>query len=266
MSRIERAIEKAARARESGGTVNPVAVPNIRSRDLDRLLETEPLKVDNPFLATLQGGSSGAAEEYRKLKSLILKLSAKQGRQNNSLLVTSTVGGEGKTITAINLAIALAQEYDHSVLLVDADLRKPCVHQYLGFQPKTGLVQCLRDNAPLEPALVKTGLGKLVVLPAGGTVEDPVERVSSNRMKEIVRELKSRYPERYIIFDTPPALPFAEAAVLGAEVDGVIFVVRERQAKLNDVRGALESLRGANILGVVYNDTTQLDSKGRYYY
>ena len=266
MSRIERAIEKASRARESGPGINAVAAPESRNRDIDRLLEVEPIRVDNPYLTTLQKGPNGATEEYRKLKSLILKLTAKGQAAGNTLMVTSTVGGEGKTITAINLAVALAQEYDHSVLLVDADLRKPSVHEYLGITPKTGLVQCLRDNAPIEPALVKTGLGKLVVLPAGGTVSDPVERLSSNRMKAIIRELKSRYPERYVIFDAPPALPFAEAAVLGSEVDGVIFVVRERHAKLNDVRGALDSLRGVNLMGVVYNDTTHLNSKGRYYY
>jgi exopolysaccharide/PEP-CTERM locus tyrosine autokinase len=264
MSRIDKAIEKASRLREVSSSSFSCAAEG-RLKEMDRLLDVDPIPVKNPYLVIARNGNDPVSEEYKKLRSLVVSLT--KGKEfRNTLLVTSTVGEEGKTITSLNLAIALAQEYDHTVLLVDTDLRRPSIHTYLGIKPDIGLVQCLKDGAPIDKALIKTGIGKLVVLPAGGTVSDPVELLSSNRMKEIIHELKSRYPERYVIFDTPPALPFADARVLGPAVDGVIFVVREGCAKVQYVSEALESLKEANLLGVVYNDVSVQPKKGGYYY
>ena len=192
-------------------------------------------------------------EEYNKLRSLVIKLTNKE-QFNNTLMVTSTLDQEGKSLTALNLSIAMAKEYDHTVLLVDTDLRRPIIHKYLGISPEFGLIQCLRDNIPLSQALIHTGIGKLVVLPAGGILADPVELLSSSKMKNIILELKHRYPERYVIFDTPPILPFADAQVLSAGVDGSIFVVREGRAKAQDIKKAISALQETNLLGVVYND------------
>lgn len=273
MSRLHRAIEVAAKFREEqSASTAPAMAPEgervsmeAREARMDLLLEVEPLAVSHPFLAALNGGDEAAGEEYRKLRSLVVNLTRGESFRN-TLLVTSTVSGEGKTLTALNLALALAQEYDHTVLLVDADLRRPTLHEYLGINPEVGLVHCLKDGVPLSRALVKTGLGKLVVLPAGGTIDDPVELLASARMKEIVRELKSRYPERYVLFDTPPVLPFADAQVLSGAVDGVLFVVREGGPKIEDVQEALKSLKDARVLGAVYNDAESFLKKGRYYY
>ena len=268
MSRLHQAIEKAAKMRE------PVTVPLVdESRPVDRngigmaaLTEVEPLTVSHPHLAAWNDKDRAAREEYGKLRSLVLRLTEGETFRN-TLMVTSTVSGEGKTLTALNLALALAQDYDHSVLLVDADLRRPAVHQYLDLEAGVGLVDCLLDDLPLERALVKTGLGKLVVLPAGDPVEDPVDLLASARMKSIVRDLKSRYPERYIIFDTPPVLPFADAQVLGQAVDGILFVVRENGPSPDEIREALNSLKATNLLGAVYNnaDTFLRRERNEYY-
>jgi protein-tyrosine kinase len=285
MSRIEQALEKAARQRERnqeefipvlfpevGGTQLPDmgGAPSAEERKGHRerdaaLLLTTPLPVSNPLLVVPGSKNNPAAEEYRKLKSLVLRMT-KREKFLNTLVVTSAGSNEGKTLTSLNLAIVLAQEYDHSVLLVDADLRRPSVHRYLGIHPEVGLAQCLQENVPVSRVLVKTGIGRLVVLPAGGAVVDPVELLSSFRMKDIVRELKNRYPDRYIIFDTPPAAPFADAQVLGQVVDGVLFVVREGVARTNNLREGLASLKDANLLGVVYNDASFSPGSGRYYY
>ncbi|MCK5916270.1 MAG: polysaccharide biosynthesis protein, partial [Deltaproteobacteria bacterium] len=122
------------------------------------------------------------------------------------------------------------------------------------------------DNLPIEKALIKTGIGKLVILPAGEAIMDPVDMLSSNRMKEIVSELKQRYPERYVIFDTPPALPFADAGVLSAIVDATLFVVREGMAQSEDIVKTLEEFKQHNLLGVVYNDAHTILKKQNYYY
>jgi len=265
MSRIDKAIEKATRLREVPSPSSSSPSSESRPNEMDRLLDVDPIPVNNPYLIVSRNEKDALSEEYKKLRSLVVNLT--KGKEfRNTLLVTSTIGEEGKTIKSLNLAIALAQEYDHTVLLVDADLRRPSIHTYLGIKPQTGLVQCLKNRAPLDQALIKTGIGKLVVLPAGGAVSDPVELLSSNRMKEIIHELKSRYPERYVIFDTPPVLPFADAQVLGSSVDGVIFVVREGCAKVQDVSQALKSLKDTHLLGVVYNDVSIYPKKHGYYY
>ena len=277
MSRIEEALKKAASRRKSPiekSIESPVKKPATARLDksgsfADRvsgLLDVVPLKISNRLLATARDEKTAVVEEYNKLRSTLIALT-KGEKFLNTILVTSSVSEEGKSMTALNLAISLAKEHNHTVLLVDADLRRPSVHKYLDITPEVGLVDCLRDNLPIEKALVKTGIGNLVVLPAGGAVKDPVDMLSSDRMKEIVAELKQRYPERYVIFDTPPTLPFADAGVLAAIVDATLFVVREGKAKSEDVVKALEDLQGHNLLGIVYNDAHLfLKSQGYDYY
>jgi protein-tyrosine kinase len=265
MSRLTRAIEMAASIK---GMEQPPAAPvgiveADRKIDVERLLNAEPLPAVSPFLVAHRPNDR-AAEAYRKLKSLVVKRTTGPGY--NTLMVTSTLGGEGKTITALNLALALAQEYDHTALLVDVDLRKPAVHRYLGFQPECGLIHVLRGEARLEEALVKTGLGKLVVLPAGGAVSDPSELIASGRMLELVRELKTRYADRYVLFDTPPILPFADAHGLSRLMDGVLFVVREGIVRPEHIDEAMKLLADARVLGTVYNDATVFGGNANYHY
>lgn len=277
MSRIEEAIKKAASQRKSSVEKVTGTATNKRLKKrqdepasvvgrISALLDVVPLKITNLMLATAREEKTAVVEEYNKLRSSIIALT-KGEKFLNTVMVTSTLTDEGKSMTALNLAISLAKEHNHTVLLVDADLRRPSVHKYLDINPEVGLVHCLRDKVPIEKALIKTGVGNLVVLPAGEAVKDPVDMLSSNRMKEIVTELKQRYPERYVIFDTPPALPFADAGVLAGIVDAILFVVREGKAKSEDVVKTLEDLKGHNLLGVVYNDAhVFLKSQGYDYY
>lgn len=269
MSRIERAIEEAARARQQQSPAEPTTTTPVtrlvRAGNAEALLTATPLEIRNPLIVAAGEGDPMAREEYKKLRSLVVRLTREESF-GNTLLVTSTFGEEGKSMTALNLAITLAQEYDHTVLLVDADLRRPALHRYLGVEPQVGLIQCLQGTATLPQALIKTGLGKLVLLPAGGTVPNPAELLGSKRMLELIDELKHRYPDRYIIFDTPPTLPFADAQVLASGVDGVLFVVREGIAKVSDIKESLSGLQKARLLGVVYNDALFPRKKGSYYY
>lgn len=266
MSRLEKAIEKAIKTRK----IEPASEPRLEAvRDnhsVDKLLQVEPLKAPSPLLLVNQAEGRYIVEEYKKLKSQIVQMTDGE-KFLNTLMFTSTISGEGKTLTVLNLAISLAQEIDHTVLVVDADLRQPSVHDYLGIKPQAGLVQCLKENVPLEDVLVKTGIGKLVVLPAGSSVSNPVELLSSKRMKEMVLELKKRYPDRYVLFDTTPVLSFAESYSLASVMDGVVFVTREGCAKSHQVQMALENLKkNSNILGVVYNDSHFVSKKDSDYY
>jgi len=274
MSRIEQALEKAALLRNSlncdssntkGGS-NTTAPP-VRQRPIPPPMDGSEFKlqIENPLLATLSDPHCPISEEYRKLKSILAAFS-QQDEFRNVIMVTSSVGGEGKSITSLNLAISLAQEFDHTVLLVDADLRKPSIQNYLGMKPGKGLSNYLAGNAALSDLLVKTGIGRLTLLPAGTPLRNPVELFSSQKMKEFITEIKHRYPDRFIIIDTPPVLPFAETRSLGALVDGVVFVIREKQATLENIGEALNALDRSKLLGAVYNLATVQSLNGRYHY
>lgn len=266
MSKIEEILERATLLREGALPMEEPyrkqpQVPNHNVYDVPKLHQ----KVVNSSLVTVNAPDSAVREEYQKLKSMLTKLT-KSDDFKNVIMVTSALSGEGKSITALNLAVTIAQEYDHTVLLVDADLRRPCVESYLGIQPGIGLADCLEHGVEVSKALVKTGIGKLSILPAGSKVPNPVELLSSNKMGEFLQELKLRYKDRYIIVDTPPVLLFAEAHVIGSMVDGVIFVVREGMVPFQQLKEAFNLMKGANILGVVYNDAAVSRSDSYHYY
>ena len=265
MSRIDKAIELAARISaseqklpeaETEKTVVPPVVSDV----------VTPLSVSNPLLVTINEPYGIVTEEYNKLRTLILSLTNSEPRQN-TLLVTSAVPNEGKTLTAVNLALSMARSTDHTVLLIDADFRRPSIHTLFDIEKGPGFVQCLRDNLPFEQALVKTGLGKLDILPAGEQLDDPLELISSKNMQRIVKEIKERYSDRYVIFDSPPVLPFADARVLAALMDGTIFVTREKHSRINQVKEGLATLLDSHVLGVLCNDTSQAvgSNYGSYY-
>jgi protein-tyrosine kinase len=212
----------------------------------------------------LNDPASPIAEEYRKMKSILVKMTGGEDFKN-ALMVTSSIPGEGKSMTALNLAISMAQEFDHTVLLIDADLRRPALHTYLNIQNNKGLADCLAGETDLSEVIIATGIGKLSIVTAGREVSNPAELFSSNRMKDLLEEIKHRYHDRYVIFDTPPVLPFAETLSLAHLVDGVVFVVKELLATQTNVKDALEALKGCKVLGIVYNDTSIAQNLERYY-
>jgi|WetSurMetagenome_2_1015567.scaffolds.fasta_scaffold54134_2 protein-tyrosine kinase len=276
MSRIEQAMEKAANLRNTTGTgvalkdgEGKVSVQPIRLHTPPPPIDIGDIEVhiENPLLATLCDPHSPVSEEYRKLKSVVAKF-ARQDGFRNIIMVTSSVSSEGKSVTSLNLAITLAQEMDHTVLLVDADLRKPSIQEYLGMEPSKGMSDYLKGEASLSDLLIKTGIGRLTLLPAGTPLKNPVELFSSQKMREFIDEMKNRYHDRFIIIDTPPALMFAETRSLCALSDGVLFVIREGQATPENIVEAMKSLDSTKLIGAVYNDATMATLNGRehYYY
>jgi exopolysaccharide/PEP-CTERM locus tyrosine autokinase len=265
MSRIESALEKAVRLHELDHKVPPPAAPSGKTAAGGR-----PLFVPkNPLIVTLTEPGSPAAEEYRKLKAMVIKLTRQDARKN-VIMITSSNSGEGKSLTAVNLAISLAQEVSHSALLIDADLRRPSLAAYLDITAKTGLAECLRDGLDASSAVIGTGVPKLELLPAGKSVSNPVELLSSPKMKSLLIELKRHYPERYIIIDTPPVLPFAETQIISMLVDGVLLVVKEGGTTVKDMQDALDTLKGTKVLGVAFNDVDVraqgMNNRYRHYY
>ncbi len=266
MSRIETALEKASQLRNRKPSADASTRSAVGSDREKPGKAWEEMKIDNPFVVTLREPASPASEEYRKLKSLVIKLANTEGFKN-TVAVTSSVSGEGKSITAINLAISLSQEYDRSVLLVDADMRRPSLHRYLDIKGERGLSECLVEGIDIGEALVMIGAeGKLAFLAAGGKKENPVELFSSKKMQELLRDMKRRYADRYIVIDTPPVLPFAEAKIISALADGAILVVKEGAASLQNITDTVEALQDTRLMGIVYNDASEENLDGHYHY
>ncbi len=262
MSRIDSALEKASRIRESGATgASPTLTPDTRDAD-------EPVQPNaslSSYVVTVTDPESPAAEEYRKLKAMVIKLT-KRDAARNSIMVTSCGSSEGKSLLSINLAVSLAQEVSHRALLIDADLRRPSLARYLGLDATVGLAECLRDGVDVSSAIIRTGVPKLDLLPAGSSVPNPVELLSSPKMKSILGDLKRRYPERYIIIDTPPILPFAETQVISLLAEGVLLVVREGAVTAPELRNAIDILQGTRILGITFNDANSQSKTRQNYY
>lgn len=257
MSKLEEALEKANLLRRAPSSAKPARL------DVFKTIKP-PVRVSNPHLVTITQPDSPVAEEYRKLKSILIR--ATKENFLNTIMVTSSIDGEGKSLTAANLAITLAQEIDHTILLIDADLRNPKIHEYLGLgiQPEHGLSDYLTKDIDIADILVKTGIGNLVVIPAGDTVKNPVELLSSAKMQELIKELKHRYIDRYVIIDTPPIAPFAEAIAISSYVDGVLFVIKEGYAQKKVIDNAMSIMNGLNVLGVVFNGVNVENLDGHY--
>jgi len=202
------------------------------------------------------------AEYYKVLRTNIQQ----RMRENNwnTIMVTSVQAGEGKTLTAINLAITFAKEYDQTVLLVDCDLKRQNVHQYLNFSSEKGIVDYLMNGHPLRDLIVWPNIEKLTLISGGKTIPNSAELLGSPRMKAFVREIKSRYDDRYIIFDTSPVLGLADAITFAPLVDCILMVVEEGRTSLKDVNKALDLLPKDKFLGFVLNRRTSPLQK--YYY
>jgi exopolysaccharide/PEP-CTERM locus tyrosine autokinase len=268
MSRIEEALKKAAqlrgkeeerqdRAAPSGPTLGRGAGDGL-GRPPKKEIPQEVLDrvAGQHMLVSLNDIVSPAAEEFRKLKQNLVRLTKKKGFQNTIVITSGTVG-EGKSVTSTNLAISLAQEFDHTVLLVDADLRKPSCHELLCMDQEYGLSDCLLEGSDVSNAIIRTGIGKLSFLPAGTPMANPGELLGSQRMAKLLREMKERYSDRFLIIDTPPVLPFAESRILARLADMVVLVVREQRLSKYELGETLEALNGANVAGAVFTQATR---------
>lgn len=202
-------------------------------------------------------------QAYKLLRTHILQQTLRERR--NVLMVTGPLPNEGKTLTTINLAISMAQEMDRTVMLVDADLHAPSVHRYFGMPGEAGLVDYLEDRKSIQELIVHPqGLDRLVILPAGQATDWATELVRSRRMAELVSELKHYYPDRYVFFDLPPLLSFADALAFAPLVDGILMVVEARHTPREDLLRVREMLTDFPVLGYVFNKVDHLDGRGHY--
>ncbi|OUS12817.1 hypothetical protein A9Q89_04795 [Gammaproteobacteria bacterium 53_120_T64] len=190
-------------------------------------------------------------EVYRQLRTKVRQILNKN--QWNTLAITSPGENAGKTLTAINLAIALSREVSHSVLLVDLDLREPSVHETLNLDVKYGLVDVLAGDAELEDVLVNPGFQRLVVLPGRALGHYSSELLSSPAMKKLVEDIRSRYASRVIIFDLPPLLRNDDALLFTPTIDSTMLVIEEGVTTADELQQCEQLLNGTNLIGTVLN-------------
>ena len=196
-------------------------------------------------------GYSAEMEQYRVLRTRILhRTSSGSGK---TVMITSSMPGEGKSLTAINLAFTFAKDYNHTALLVDCDLKRQSIHKLLGFASDRGLADYLVHGRPLSDLIVWPGVEKLTII-SGGKRSVPAANCSAPpACGNLVAEMRDRYPDRYVFLDTPPVLAGADAMALAPLVDHILFVVQAGRTPLPDIQKALHLLPKEKILGLVFN-------------
>lgn len=272
-------VELAARAAAQAAPGQPVAVqPGADPRlarpgsgaTQSRKVNIDPGHLARVGLVTPDAQRSALAEEMREIKRPLLANARGDGgalRRGNCIMVTSSVAGEGKTFTALNLALSIAMEVDTRALLVDADVLRPAVLDRLGLPPSMGLMDLLVDRAlSLPDVLLKTNIDKLSVLPAGSLQANATELLASEAMRRLVDELATRYPDRIIVFDAPPLLMSSESSVLAEQVGQIVLVVEAGRTAQTTVLEALGKVERCPVVLMLLNKSTVRSDVGRYGY
>jgi protein-tyrosine kinase len=280
VSFINKALEK-AKSLQKGKPVSSTSQPPPQGTlpDLDEItgFAETPEEIHDSYTRTLAvdmdrlrqnrlivaGSDENLREAYKLLRTHILHATKRENR--NILMVTGPLPNEGKTLTTINLGIALSQQVGQTVLLVDGDLRNPSIHRYLDLPAGPGLIGYLTSGYPIGKSLVHPeGLSNLVVLPAGQPTSQSGELLSSPLMVDLIKELKHFFPDRYVLFDLPPLL-YADALAFAPLVDGIILVMEAGSTPREEIIHALKMLKEFPILGSVLNKIDPLELPYDYY-
>jgi protein-tyrosine kinase len=206
-------------------------------------------------------GDPGLIEQFRRLAATLHH--AQQSNGLRSVMVTSAVPGDGKTLTAVNLALVLAESYRYNVLLIDADLRRPSIPSLVDLGDGSGLSDALRAPTERKLALVPI-TPRLTLLPAGQPIANSIEALTSPRMQQILHEAGARFD--WLILDAPPVGLASDARLLSSMVGGALFVIHAGKTQYVDVQKGIDALGREHIIGVVLNGVAETGSAGYYHY
>ena len=249
-------------SRSSDKPIASVA-PTVSRRvdlDLDALVASGIVSPNAP--------RSQIADQYRVIKRPLITNAMGKGaapvENGNLIMVTSALAGEGKSFTAINLAMSIATELDNTVMLVDADVARPSVLRMLGLPASPGLLDMLvGDVADLSNVLLKTNIDKLTLLPSGTPHLRATELLASDAMTHLIANIAHRYSDRIIIFDSPPLLLTTESRVLASHMGQIVMVVHAQKTLQTDVQHALASIESCPVKMMVLNQARN-SSQGGY--
>ena len=205
------------------------------------------------------GESSLLSQEFRVIKRPLLANAFGKGvapvRNGKRIMITSAFPGEGKSFCAINLALSIAAERDHKVLLVDADVARPSVPRVLGFEADKGLMDWLTSgNLDVADLVLSTDIDKLAILPSGRRHDQATEFLASASMSRLLDQITARFPDRVVVFDSPPLLVTTESRVLASYMGQIVLVVEAGRTPRSAVTEALSTIEGtAEVIGTVLN-------------
>ena len=260
------AVKAAARSSEV-----PLAAAHAPAAPVSRMIQIDLAALAAKGMVTPEQPRSAIAEEYRVIKRPLLRnaTDASSARIDNAnlIMVTSALPGEGKTFSAINLAVSMAMELDYTVLLVDADVSRPSVFRQLGLPPERGLMDVLAgDVTDLSDVLLRTNVEKLSILPAGMPHQRATELLASESMNRLLKQIASRYPDRIVVFDSPPLLVTTESRVLATHMGQVVVVVESERTTHASVKQALATIESCPIKLMLLNKSRQGGPGGYYGY
>lgn len=233
-------------------------------------VEIDLLALAAKNFVTPESSHSQLADEFRVIKRpLLVNARGHSGaplKNGNMVMVTSSLPGEGKSFTAINLAMSIAMEMDLRVLLVDADVSHASVLNYLGLPKSKGFLDVLLDdNIDLGEVLLRTNVEKLSILPGGGRYKHPTELLASESMRRLIDEIATRYPDRIIIFDSPPLLVTTESRVLATHMGQIVMVVEAGKTPHAAVKQALKTIETCPVVLMMLNKSVASNSGGYGY-
>lgn len=288
MSLIEKALAKQKAAQNNDAKDNIVDKQPVQSIDDDKSKHTSQesntvvngslLKIDKGNLAERgflidNGTRKSIKDEFRQIKRTLLTNAfgaiSNTLSQSNLIMVSSSRPNEGKTFTAINLALSIALEQDKTVLLVDSDVLRPSINRELGIDDSEGLIEYLLGELDdVSKIIYHTNIDKLKLLPAGKPHHLSNELLASDKMAQLTKELSERYPDRVVIFDCPPLLGITETLVLSSLMGQAVIVVEESKTQIEDIKKATEGLNPDLAMGIVVNKSirSHKDIYGYYGY
>ena len=289
MDIIEQAAKRLAELRRAGVEVAPVVTPadvpstaaNVPATPAavavaepapaaSRRHELDMTRLAQQGIVTPSAERSHLADELRVIKRPLLRNVAGKGvapvKNGNLIMITSAVPGEGKSFTAANLAMSIAMELDHTVLLVDADVARPSLPTLFDLPPSKGLLDVLVDpSLDLSQVMLRTNIERLSILPSGLRQTHATELLASEAMANLLEELATRYADRVIIFDSPPLLVTTEARALASHMGQVVLVVRAERTTHAEVRHALSLIDLAPVKMLMLNQAADPNANGHGY-
>jgi len=218
---------------------------------------------------TAEAPQSPIASEFRVIKRpLIANIQGRSGtriKNANLVMITSAVSGEGKSFCALNLAMSMAMEEDNTVLLVDADVANPALLEMVGLPPARGLMDVLTDpEADLASVIMRTNVEKLAILPAGTQQQRATELLASDAMRRLVEELATRYPDRIVVFDSPPLLLTTESPALATHMGQIVVTVEAERTTAGTLKHALATIEQCPVVMTTLNKA-RASEIGPYY-
>jgi protein-tyrosine kinase len=227
-----------------------------------RRIELDLARMREQGMVTAAAGRTRLLEDFRVIKRPLLQRAFAERQRGdkpgNLIMITSSLPGEGKTYCAINLAMSIAMELDHTVLLVDADVARPSVLRTLGLPAHRGLMDVLLDDQiDMADVMLRTNVDTLSILPAGTSNPRATELLASSTMNTLLTEIANRYPDRIVIFDSPPLLLTSESRELASHMGQIVMVVEAQTTTQHAVKEALSQLKDCPNVNLIYNKTRE---------